>query len=519
MNDTKLVWPIIFLLAIIKFALPFFLQHPIYELHRDEFLYLEQGHHLAWGYMEVPPMLSWLSWLTHLFGGSFFWVKFWPSLFGAITLAVTCAMVIEMGGKLFAIVVAGLCIMFTAYLRLHFLFQANFLEVFWWALSAYFITRYINSKHIKYLYCIGFAFGCAWLSKNSVSFLIIGFAVALLATQYRSLLLNKHLYGAGLLALIIALPNLIWQYNHNWPLLHHMEELRETQLKFLSPVDFLTGQVFMYFTAFFIWVMGLIWLFTAKGKPYRMLAWIYLSVMVLLIVTSGKNYYSMGLYPMLFAAGSVALQQWTTVKLKWLRWVTVALILFLAGFTLPMAMPLWEPDKLAAYYQERDVEGTGMLKWEDQQNHSLPQDFADYLGWKEITEKTEKLYQSLPQADKASTVVYCRHYGLAGALKYYGKDEQFRSKVISDNGSFLHWIPNEFGFKHLIFVGRRMPAADDEVFQHFEKITLIDSVTYKHSRQLGDRVIFFQNVDSTGLKLATEGLKQMKQEFNRKKLQ
>ena len=509
---------LIFVLALIKFALPFFLQHPVYELHRDEFLYLEQGHHLAWGYMEVPPMLSWLSYLTHLFGGSFFWVKFWPSLFGAFTLVITCAMVLEMGGKLFAVFIACLCIMFTAYLRLHFLFQANFLEVFWWTLSAYFIIRYINTKEVKYLYWIGFAFGCAWLSKNSVSFLIIGFAVALLLTQHRSLLLNKHLYGAGILALIITLPNLLWQYNHNWPLLHHMEELRETQLRFIDPVDFLTGQVLMYFTAFFIWVMGLIWLFTSRGKPYRLLAWIYLTVIVLLIASSGKNYYSMGLYPMLFAAGAVAIEQWTSVRVKWLRWLTAALIFFLVWVILPVAMPIWEPDKLAAFYKEKGIDKSGALKWEDQQNHSLPQDFADYLGWKEITEKAEKLYQSLPQADKDSTVIYCRHYGLAGALKYYGKDEKFKVKVISDNGSFLHWIPNEFGFKHLIFVGRRMPGADDEVFQHFGKVTLIDSVTYKHSRQLGDRVIFFENVDSVGSKLAAEGLKQMKQEFSRKKL-
>lgn len=518
MNLTKSAWPFIFLLAILKFALPFFLQHPIYELHRDEFLYLEQGHHLAWGYMEVPPMLSWLSYLTHLFGGGFFWVKFWPSLFGALTLVITCAIVLEMGGKFFAVFIAGMCIMFTAYLRLHFLFQANFLEVFWWTLSAYFITRYINSKQIKYLYWIGFTFGCAWLSKNSVSFFIIGFAVALLLTQYRSLLLNKHLYGAGLLALIITLPNLLWQYNHNWPLLHHMEELRETQLKFLSPVDFLMGQMWMYFSAFFIWVMGLIWLFTAKGKRYLLLACIYITVIVLLIISSGKNYYSMGLYPMLFAAGAVAIEQWTSVRIKWLRWVTAAVILFLVWVILPVAMPIWEPDKLAAFYKKNGIDKSGALKWEDQQNHSLPQDFADYLGWKEITTKAEKFYQLLPQATKDSTVVYCRHYGLAGALKYYGKDDAFKSKVISDNGSFLHWIPNEFGFKHLIFVGRRMPDADDEVFQHFEKVTLIDSVTYKHSRQLGDKVIFFEHVDSVGSNLAAEGLKQMKQEFSRKKL-
>lgn len=518
MNVNKQTNLFIFLLAVIKFALPFFLQHPVYELHRDEFLYLEQGKHLAWGYMEVPPMLSWFAWLTHLFGSSFFWVKFWPSLFGAFTLIVTCKMVQEMGGKLFAIFIAGLCIMVTAYLRLHFLFQANFLEVFWWAVSAYFIIRYINTNAVKYLYLLAVAFGCAWLSKNSVTFLILGFAMALLLTKHRKLFLNKHLYFAGLLSLLIALPNLFWQYNHNWPLLHHMEELRETQLKFLSPVDFLLGQIMMYFTAFFIWVIGLVWLFTAKGKQYSILAWIYLTVIGLLIISSGKNYYSMGLYPMLFAAGAVAVEQWTSLRLKWIRFATAFVILFLAWVVLPVAMPLWEPDKLAAFYKEKGIDKTGALKWEDQRDHSLPQDFADYLGWKEITAKAEKQFLSLPQRERDSTVVYCRHYGLAGALKYYGVDEQFKSKVISDNGSFLHWIPNEFGFKHLIFVGRRMPGADDEVFQHFKQVTLIDSVTYQHSRQLGDRVIFFENVDSVGSKLAAEGLKQMKQEFSRKKL-
>jgi Dolichyl-phosphate-mannose-protein mannosyltransferase len=514
MNAAKTTWLFIFLLAIIKFAIPFFLQHPVYELHRDEFLYLEQGHHLAWGYMEVPPMVSWLAWLTHLFGDSFFWVKCWPSFFGAFTLIITCRMVKEMGGGLFAILITGLCIMFTAYLRLHFLFQANFLEVFWWSLSAYFIIRFINTNNIKYLYLVGFAFGCGWLAKNSISFFIVGFGLALLLTHHRKLVANKHLYGAAVLAFLIALPNLLWQYNHNWPLLHHMDELRETQLKFIQPADFLKEQVLMFFSAFYIWLMGLIWLFTRPGKTYRLLAWIYISIIVLLVVTSGKNYYSLGAYPMLFAAGGVALQQWTANKLKWIRWVTVALILFLTWVVAPMAMPLWEPNKLAAFYKERKLEKMGFLKWEDQENHSLPQDFADYLGWKEMTEKAESFYQSLPKEIKDSTIIYCRHYGQAGALKYYGRDKVFKEKAISDNGSFLTWIPGDLVFKHLIFIGRRMPDKDDEVFQHFEKITLIDSVNYLHSRQYGDKIIFFERIDSVGVKLATDGLKQMKQQFN-----
>ena len=131
-----------------------------------------------------------------------------------------------------------------------------------------------------------------------------------------------------------------------------------------------------------------------------------------------------------------------------------------------------------------------------------------------MTEKAESLYQSLPKQIKDSTIIYCRHYGQAGALKYYGRGKVFKEKTISDNGSFLTWIPDDLIFKHLIFIGRRMPDKDDEVFQHFEKITLIDSVNHPHSRQYGDKIIFFERIDSAGLKLATDGLKQMKQQFN-----
>jgi hypothetical protein len=404
--------------------------------------------------------------------------------------------------------------LFTAYLRLFFLFQANFLEVFWWTLIAYFIIRFVNSGKIKYLYLIGAAIGFAWLAKNSVLFFVTGFAVALLLTGYRKLYLNKHLYGAALLAICIALPNLVWQLKHNWPLVHHMDELRETQLKFINPADFLKDQVLMFFAAFFIWVMGLIWLFTKKGKTYRLLAWIYLSVIILLIASSGKNYYSLGAYPMLFAAGAVALQQWTSKKLKWLRWLVVIIIFALSWLIAPMSMPLWEPGKLAAYYKKKKIEDTGFLKWEDQQSHTLPQDFADYLGWKEMTAKAESFYQSLSKSTKDSTIIYCRHYGQAGALKYYGKDKGFKERTVSDNGSFLGWIPRDISFRHLIFIGSRMPEKDDEVFQHFEKITVIDSVTYPHSRQRGDKIIFFENADSIGPKLAAEGLQKMKAAFN-----
>lgn len=87
--------------------------------------------------------------------------------------------------------------------------------------------------------------------------------------------------------------------------------------------------------------------------------------------------------------------------------------------------------------------------------------------------------------------------------------------MISDNGSFLLWIPERLWFKHLIFIGRRMPEKDDEVFQHFDKVSIIDSVTNIYSRQLGDKIIFFENADDKATEMARQGLNDMKKQFHR----
>lgn len=89
-------YKIALVLACIKFILPFILQDVTYELHRDEYLYLAEARHLAWGYMEVPPLLSVFARFSAVFGNGFFWVKFWPSLFGALTVWTTRSIVKEM---------------------------------------------------------------------------------------------------------------------------------------------------------------------------------------------------------------------------------------------------------------------------------------------------------------------------------------------------------------------------------------------------------------------------------------
>lgn len=512
MKPTRPAWLLILFLAIIKFILPFILQSPVYELQRDEYLYYQQGLHFDLGYLENPPLLSYLGMISSWMGGTEFSLKFWASLFGALTVVVTCLITAELGGKSFAQALAGIGILTGAYLRVHALFQPNVLDIFFWTLSVYYLIRFINTKktfHLNAL-AISIAMGC-W-SKYSIAFLVAALLISLLLSKHRTIFLQKRTYTALLIAFVIILPNIWWQYDYKWPVVTHMRELQETQLQYLNASDFIKDQFLMTLPVVFVWIAGFIWLL--KQREFRFLVFTYLLVIALLIAGGGKNYYALGIYPMLFAAGGTAWQQWTQ-KRKWPKPVLISLIILLSIPFIPLLLPIWKPEKLAKFYKEYGIDKTGILRWEDLKDHELPQDFADMLGWKELSGKAEKFFNSLPDSIKNSTVIYCRNYGQAGSLKFYGKDTNFTNWVISDSGSFLLWVSDRLWFKHLIFIGRRMPDKDDEVFQHFEKMTIVDSVTDKYSRQLDDKIIFFENADNDAWQIASKGLKEMKNKFRR----
>jgi hypothetical protein len=502
--------PLVALLAVIKLLIPFLLIHPAFELQRDEYLYYQQGQHFDLGYLENPPLLSYLASISSIFGTSEWLIRFWPAFIGAMTVVITCFITARLGGKAFAQFLAGFGVITGAFLRIHILFQPNILDIFFWTCSFYFLVKFIQTNNSKDLLWLAVSLALGWWSKYSIIFLIASIFIGILMTRNIRILAESKTYKAILVALIIILPNIWWQYAHNWPLLHHMRELRETQLVHINPMDFIKEQFLLLFPVLIIWIAGLIWFF--RNSAYRIFGWIYISVILLLILGSGKSYYSLGIYPLLLAAGGVLWEQLSVSK-KWIQLIIAAVVIGLTIPFVPIGLPMMSPEKLTSFYKEKGISKTGLLKWEDQRDHELPMDFADMLGWKELTEKTKMFFYRNPA--KSNAVIYCRNYGQAGALAFYGKDDYFSYRIISDNGSFLLWIPDRLWFKDLIFIGRRMPGKDDEVFQHFEKVSIIDSVTNKLSRQFGDKIIFFENIDSTGLRLAQEGLKEMKNSFNR----
>jgi len=145
-------------LILLKFIIQYQLISPIYELQRDEFLHLDQANHLAWGYLSVPPLTSWTSYLIKITGNSEFWIKFFPALYGALTILIVWKTIEALKGNLFALVFGSCCIMFSVLFRLNGLYQPNSLDVLCWTSIYYLIIRYLNSQQSKWLIYIAVVF-------------------------------------------------------------------------------------------------------------------------------------------------------------------------------------------------------------------------------------------------------------------------------------------------------------------------------------------------------------------------
>ena len=505
---------LLYLFFLLKIILPFFIQDGYYQPHRDEFLYLAEGKHLAWGYMEVPPMLSVFAWLTNLFGGGEFWIKFWPDLIGGFTFLLVGNMILHLKGQKFALFLAFLAFIFGAYLRVFFLFQPNSIEIFFWTLIGYSLIRFIQTQNKRWLYMFGISIGLGMMSKYTVAFYTLSILGGLLLTSHRKIFLNPHFYGAAGIALLIFLPNIIWQYNHNFPVITHMNELKETQLQYINTSEFITSQFMMHLPVVFVWLAGLIFLiFSPDGRPYKFYAWSFIIVVVLMIYLKGKSYYILGIYPLLFSFGAVWLEKLTLRTWKWTRYAMTVFAVAIGLIAIPLLLPPWKPEKLTRYYEAIGSYKTGDFKWEDLKSHPLPQDFADMIGWKEVTQATARAYFSIPPEKRKRTIVIASSYAFAGALNYYGPAKGL-PEVYSTNASFLMWMPETYDFDHMLYVDQEYEN-DEPIFKQFEKITILDSVDMPLFREDHARMFFFENGNDSVNAMVTQFVKAEKARFLR----
>ncbi|MEO7530158.1 MAG: glycosyltransferase family 39 protein [Sediminibacterium sp.] len=517
MGHNKTSIYIIALFALIKLLIPFLFIHSDFELHRDEYLYLADADQLAWGYIEMPPLLAFLGYISKLFGGTVFTVRLWGGIAGALTVIMTGKIVLQLRGNTSAVFFACMAFLCAGFLRMHILFQPNFLDVFFWTLSSYYIICWLDTDNKKYLYYLGACFGFGMLGKYSTAFYIISFLVAVLLTDKRKWLGNKHFYLAMLLGLAICLPNLIWQYTHNFPVMHHMDLLTKQQLQYNSRVEFLVNQLLIAFPSVFIWIGGLYYiLFNREGRKYTAIAILYTGIIAILLYFNGKGYYAAAIYPTLMAFGGVWFSKLVAKKyFGWLKWGAPVYMIVITALLFPLLLPFMPPEKLATFYKTIHMDQSSALKWEDQQQHALPQDFSDMLGWHEMAEKTAKVYHALPDSIKQQTMVYGNNYGEAGALSFYRK-ELGLPEIYSDDASYIFWMPSQFTRKYFLFVTKNLPDTDDGFFTHWGKREILDSVTQVYAREYKAKIVLYSHPDDSVRIIAEQSTLRDKKQFNLK---
>jgi Dolichyl-phosphate-mannose-protein mannosyltransferase len=474
----------------LKFLLQYGLLLPDYDLHRDEYLHLDQANHLAWGYLSVPPVTAWFALIISWLGNSAWAVRFVPAFFGALTILIVWKTVEALKGSLFACVLAATGLLFSVLLRINQLFQPNSLDILCWTSLYFVLIKYINSKDNRWLYVFAAVFAVGFLNKYNIVFLLIGLFPALLMTRQRRLLLNRHVYLAMGVSFLLILPNLIWQYQQDFPVIHHMRLLAQTQLANVNRVDFLKEQILFFVGSWVVIIAGLYGLLVYKPfEAYRSF-FFALFTLITFTILRAKGYYAIGIYPVYMAFGAVFI----AVKLHsvWLRatLMVIPVLLFIPLYQ--VAFPNKTPLEIARHPER--YKRLGLLRWEDGQDHQLPQDFADMLGWRELAAKVDAAYARSPNPEK--TLVLCDNYGQAGAINYYTRQG---IRAVTFNADYINWFDLDKPHSHLIRVKTAGATADElkETGPLFVKGFASDSVRSSFAREQGTTIFVFEfaNVD------------------------
>jgi len=474
---------------VLKMVLHYCIINPVYELHRDEYLHLDMANHLTAGYLSVPPFTAFTSLLIKWLGNSVFWIKFFPALYGALTLLLIWRLVALLEGGWYAQVLAATVFIFSAFLRLNMLYQPNSFDVLCWTWIFYLLVCYRQTEKHAYLLWLGVAMGIGFLNKYNILFLVVGLVPALLLSPQRKIFWNKYLYISAGIALLIALPNIIWQIRSGMPVLHHMKELSQTQLVNVHRMDFIKTQFIFFFTGAFLFVAGLLGLlFYRAFSPYRFVALTYLFVMLLFTYLRAKDYYALGLYPVLLAFGAVYWELLFRAKwLKYLRAVWVLLVIVPFLYILNIAFPVLKP--AAIQQKAAKFQAAGLLRWEDGKNHALPQDFADMLGWQEMAALSRKAYAQVPDSDKPYTLIMCGNYGQAGALNYYNRGRIPLACAFS--ADYVFWFPHMDTIRCIVLLD---DEPDERAHQVSKQIIEVGKVQNPFAREYGTGVFLLKGV-------------------------
>lgn len=443
-----------------------------YGYFRDELYFIACSRHLDWGYVDMSPLCAWLLRLEMmLFGESLFAVRLFPAIVHAAIVALTGAMARELGGRAWAVALACTAAMTAlVYLGVGNFYSMNVFEPLFWGGCAYLLVRIINGGSPRLWLWVGVVAGFGFLNKHSIVFFGAGIVAGLLLTPERRQLAQRWIWLGGIVAATIALPNILWQIAHDWPTVELLRNVdRSNKNVVLGPLEFIKQQVLIMNPATLpLWLGGLVW--SLVGGRYRLLRIAYLFTLAEFIIMRGKHYYLAPVYPMLFAAGGVAMERLFALRLHWLKPALAAAMIALAAVLAPTILPILPPEKLLAYMRAIQFEPP---RTETAHTAALPQLFADQFGWEEMVRSVARAYATLSPEDQKRAGIFCQNYGQAGAIDLLGRKYGL-PPALSGHQNYYLWGPRGYTGELLLVLD--WPGGKEaEQFRTVEDLGVVDS--------------------------------------------
>lgn len=451
----------------------------VYGLFIDELYFLACGEHLAWGYVDMPPLTAAQAWLARgVFGDSMLAIRLFPALAGAGLVLLAGALARELGGKRFAQALAAFAVATApGYLLASSFLSMNSIEPLLWMGCALVLLRIIRTGDTRLWLAFGLVAGIGLENKDTM--LLFGFALVagLLLTPERRLMANRWFVAGGAIAVLVFLPNLVWMIQHHFPHLEMLANIRRSGRNVaLSPLQFVAQQAILTGPlATPIWLAGL-WRLLAErsARSYRALGLAYVVTIAVLLAVHGRVYYPLPAYPLLFAAGAVALEAWfARPAWRWAKPAYTGVVALAAAALAPLAMPLLPPETYLRYTRAIHVNPPQI---EHRKTSALPQLFADRFGWPEMAQAVAKAYFALPAAERGRCAIFANDYGEAGAIDFYGPGLGL-PKAISGHLTYWYWGPRGYTGDVMLVLGDRREALE----RKFEDVRAVAEIGQEYA--------------------------------------
>jgi 4-amino-4-deoxy-L-arabinose transferase-like glycosyltransferase len=428
-----------------------------YGFHGDELYFIECGRHLAFGYVDHPPLIPWIARLTEELGGGIVLLRLPAIAAAAGTMVIVALLVSEWGGSYRAQIVALLSLIVgPAHLRAGAMLDIPVIEIFFCTLTAYFVVRALARTEQRMWIFAGVSLGLAILAKHSSAIWALGLACGIIATPHRRVLATRWPWIGVAIALAMTAPNLVWQAQNDFATLEFLRTMRHHLLETQGRALFVAGQL-LYFHPFVVpvWIAGVVFGLRQRDST-KIFAVLFTGMFLFLLVSGAKPYYLGGAYPAVLAAGGVAIERWAAKHTLAFRALVASIAVtgaLLGLVTLPV-LPLRAVDRVMG----------ALFGWAVPPI-ALTHDQHGMYGWEEHARVVEGVVRALAPEERATASVFAESYSQAAAQNVLRTDATPRA--VSGHMTYYLWGPEPGRGEPLVAYGVSREVLD----RHYRECT------------------------------------------------